>query len=127
MPCATCGDPMPEHNGRGRPRKHCTTCKPIKVTARKPSAKPSGQQERPQAGSLLGAVRAELQRMDAMGTSRGQAALDLAERIMDSRNDANAAALHKQLLVTLVEVEQRAIPDEYDPVAAAQADLHLVV
>ena len=76
--------------------------------------------------SLVESVRKHLADSGAQDSPRGLAAVDLAARIASTDNDAAAASLHKQLLVTLQEVEDRAVPTEYDPVDAARSDLRVV-
>ena len=118
MPCAGCGADLPKQS-KGRPRKWCADCRPG-ATRPTPPSRPSTS------SSLIDAVRGHLTDVGEGGTPRGLAALDLATRITQTDNDAAAAALHKQFLATLREIEERAVPAEYDPVEAARADLHVV-
>lgn len=120
MPCAGCGTELPKQ-AKGRPRKWCAQCRPGAAKAAAPARKP-----KPAATSLVDSVRRLLTDLAAESSPRGLAALDLASRITQTDNDAAAAALHKQLLATLEEVETRAMPVGYDPVEAARSDLHVV-
>lgn len=118
MPCAGCGADLPRQR-KGRPRKWCADCRPGAAKAEQP--------KRPAVStSLVDAVREHLTDLGAQTTPRGLAALDLAARIVQTDNDAAVAALHRQLLATLQEVEDRATSTEYDPVDAARTDLHVV-
>ena len=119
MPCAGCGADLPKQR-TGRPRKWCADCRPGAARAEQPK-----RQRDVSSVSLVDAVRAHLIDLGGQDTPRGLAALDLAIRITATDNDAAVAALHKQLLVTLQEVEDRAVPTEYDPVDAARTDLHV--
>lgn len=92
---------MGPHTGRGRPRQYCTDCRPAKSVSPQPKAhRPAPQDEEP--SDVYAATLAELRSAGRVDTAKGQAALLLAERLVNGADAiSGVAAAVKQLRETL--------------------------
>lgn len=75
----------------------------------------------------MDAVKSSLSAFGATDSPRGVGAIVLAQRIESARtNGAELAALHRELRLTLDQIEAAAAPAEDDLIEAAKADLYVV-
>ena len=111
--CSRCGNPLPLHSGRGRPRKLCSVCSPPRG-GRVPS--PVVEATSGPARSVVEATRALLVSEGVVGTPMGRSALVLAERI-DDRDQPLAAVSQavRQLREALASVVAGERVDTGDP------------
>lgn len=107
--CVKCGGPLPVHNGRHRPRKFCTTCRPSRnrgteqrVTEIRPGAQTDGL-------TLVAATTARLAELGRLGTPQSVLVLNLARSIDDGgHSGASLASLSGAYSRALVAAEQGA-------------------
>lgn len=105
--CSGCGVALPAPSGSGRPRSKCETCSPPRRrdTRRRAPHKLAEVEALPApaaATGVYGATLTELESAGRAGTSAGQAALILADQLVNgSHSGAGYAALVKELRATL--------------------------
>ena len=106
--CDACGAALPVQTGRGGRRKRHPGCV-----------------KRPQPRGLVASTQAAVDRWKVGHLPLAASALLLARQV-DRCGVDQFASLHRELRLTLAELETLAAPDEGDAVTRAQADLRLV-
>lgn len=108
--CVSCGAPLPAPKSSGRPRTKCESCSPARARDARRRAPHKLAEVAPLESSptrpsgLLGATRRQLEDAGRLDSIAGQAALVLAEQLVNGQHSgAGYAALVRELRATIAE------------------------